>query len=66
MLSRLAAFRDDVVFVILLYQMWIYRTDHSRVNEFGQQLTKEEVEALALKEEPKAIDGIRVESKKDI
>lgn len=32
----LACFRDDVVFVILLYQRYIYRVDYSRVNEYGQ------------------------------
>jgi hypothetical protein len=35
-LHRLACFRDDVVFLILLYQRWIYRIDYSRVNEYGQ------------------------------
>ena len=32
---RLAVFRDDVVFLIYLYQRWIYRVDKNRVNEFG-------------------------------
>ncbi|KAG0316627.1 hypothetical protein BGZ99_006766 [Dissophora globulifera] len=36
MLHRLACLRDDVVFFIYLYQRWVYRTDHSRANEFGQ------------------------------
>ncbi|WVN90496.1 uncharacterized protein L203_105732 [Cryptococcus depauperatus CBS 7841] len=35
-LHRLACFRDDVVFLILLYQRWTYRVDYSRVNEYGQ------------------------------
>lgn len=35
-LHRLACFRDDAVFVVLLYQRWIYRIDYSRVNEYGQ------------------------------
>lgn len=35
MLHRLACFRDDVVFVILIYQRWIYRIDPNRENEFG-------------------------------
>ncbi|KZT38366.1 cleft lip and palate associated transmembrane protein [Sistotremastrum suecicum HHB10207 ss-3] len=35
-LHRLACFRDDVVFMIFLYQRYIYRVDHSRINEFGQ------------------------------
>jgi len=38
-LHRLACFRDDVVFVVLLYQYWIYKVDYSRVNEFGQSGT---------------------------
>jgi Cleft lip and palate transmembrane protein 1 (CLPTM1) len=36
-LHRLACFRDDVVFVVYLYQMWIYPVDQTRVNEFGQR-----------------------------
>ena len=35
MLHRLAAFRDDAVFMVYLYQRWIYRVDKSRPNEFG-------------------------------
>jgi hypothetical protein len=33
---RLACFRDDIVFLIYLYQRWLYPVDRSRVNEFGQ------------------------------
>lgn len=61
LLARLGAFRDDVVFIVLLYQMWIYRTDYSRANEFGQQLTPEAATKLV---EDKAVESI--ESKKDI
>ncbi|KAK9508000.1 hypothetical protein O3M35_007754 [Rhynocoris fuscipes] len=32
---RLGCFRDDIVFFIFLYQRWIYKTDPSRVNEYG-------------------------------
>ncbi|OUC45294.1 cleft lip and palate transmembrane protein 1 [Trichinella nativa] len=35
MLYRISCFRDDVVFVIYLYQRWVYRVDPKRVNEFG-------------------------------
>jgi len=35
-LHRLSCFRDDIIFLIYLYQRWIYRIDYSRVNEFGQ------------------------------
>jgi Cleft lip and palate transmembrane protein 1 (CLPTM1) len=35
-LHRLATLRDDVIFFIWLYQKYKYRTDYTRVNEFGQ------------------------------
>lgn len=28
-------FRDDLVFLVFMYQRWIYRVDKTRVNEFG-------------------------------
>ncbi|CAA7396504.1 unnamed protein product [Spirodela intermedia] len=34
-LHRLSVFRDDVIFLIYLYQRWIYPVDKRRVNEFG-------------------------------
>lgn len=53
-LHRLACFRDDVVFVILLIQRWKYRVDYTRVNEFGQL---GEDDAAALAKEGKAVEG---------
>ncbi|KAF5198070.1 Cleft lip and palate transmembrane protein 1-like protein [Thalictrum thalictroides] len=35
MLHRLSVFRDDVIFLIYVYQRWIYPVDRKRVNEFG-------------------------------
>lgn len=35
-MHRLACLRDDVIFFIYLYQRFKYRTDYTRVNEFGQ------------------------------
>eukprot|EP01087_Luapelamoeba_hula_P006997 TRINITY_DN1707_c2_g1_i1.p1 TRINITY_DN1707_c2_g1~~TRINITY_DN1707_c2_g1_i1.p1 ORF type:complete len:657 (-),score=136.11 TRINITY_DN1707_c2_g1_i1:83-2053(-) len=35
-MHRLACFRDDIVFLIFLYQRWIYPVDKSRFNEYGQ------------------------------
>ncbi|CAB3403958.1 unnamed protein product [Caenorhabditis bovis] len=35
MMYRLGCFRDDIIFLIYLYQRWAYRVDKSRVNEFG-------------------------------
>jgi hypothetical protein len=40
LMHRLAVFRDDVVFLVYLYQRWIYRVDRTRVNEFGYQEEK--------------------------
>ena len=34
-LHRLSVFRDDLVFLVYLYQRWIYRVDKKRANEFG-------------------------------
>ncbi|KAL0580511.1 hypothetical protein V5O48_001498 [Marasmius crinis-equi] len=44
-LHRLACFRDDVVFLIFLYQRWIYRIDPKRINEYGQVMA-EDVKAI--------------------
>ncbi|KAK7696037.1 hypothetical protein QCA50_000678 [Cerrena zonata] len=40
-LHRLACFRDDVVFLVFLYQRWIYRIDPKRVNEYGQVMVSD-------------------------
>ncbi|XP_033115819.1 cleft lip and palate transmembrane protein 1 homolog [Anneissia japonica] len=34
-LYRIGCLRDDVIFLIYVYQRWIYPIDYSRVNEFG-------------------------------
>ncbi|KAF3444206.1 hypothetical protein FNV43_RR13896 [Rhamnella rubrinervis] len=34
-LHRLSVFRDDVIFLIYVYQRWIYPVDRKRINEFG-------------------------------
>ncbi|KAK3028692.1 hypothetical protein RJ639_038071 [Escallonia herrerae] len=35
LLHRLSVFRDDLIFLIYLYQRWVYPVDRKRVNEFG-------------------------------
>jgi hypothetical protein len=35
-MHRLACLRDDLIFFIYLFQRFKYKTDYSRVNEFGQ------------------------------
>ncbi|KAH7732254.1 cleft lip and palate transmembrane protein 1 [Aphelenchoides avenae] len=32
---RIGCFRDDIIFLIYIYQRWIYRVDPKRVNEYG-------------------------------
>uniref|UniRef100_A0A803KNK9 Cleft lip and palate associated transmembrane protein n=1 Tax=Chenopodium quinoa TaxID=63459 RepID=A0A803KNK9_CHEQI len=34
-LHRLSVFRDDIIFLIYVYQRWVYPVDKKRVNEFG-------------------------------
>ncbi|XP_029647877.1 cleft lip and palate transmembrane protein 1-like protein [Octopus sinensis] len=40
---RLACFRDDVVFLIYLYQRWLYPVDKTRVNEYGMSYEEDKV-----------------------
>uniref|UniRef100_A0A914D4B1 Cleft lip and palate associated transmembrane protein n=1 Tax=Acrobeloides nanus TaxID=290746 RepID=A0A914D4B1_9BILA len=53
-LYRIGCFRDDIIFLIYIYQRWIYRVDPKRVNEFG---TSMEHPAGAPEEENLAIEG---------
>ncbi|KIZ03444.1 Cleft lip and palate transmembrane like protein 1 [Monoraphidium neglectum] len=46
-LHRLSVFRDDIIFLIFIYQRWIYRVDKTRVNEFGFSAEMEEERARA-------------------
>lgn len=39
---RLACFRDDFVFLIFLYQKWLYPVDKTRVNEYGVSFDENE------------------------
>ena len=36
MAHRLSCLRDDFIFLIYLYQRWLYGTDKTRANEYGQ------------------------------
>ncbi|XP_038822560.1 cleft lip and palate transmembrane protein 1-like protein [Salvelinus namaycush] len=39
---RLACFRDDVVFLVYLYQRWLYPVDKTRMNEYGLSYNEED------------------------
>jgi len=65
-LHRISVFRDDIIFLLFLYQRRIYRVDASRVNEFGWSGAVADADALEL---TNAADEFRddspLESKKD-
>lgn len=63
-LHRLACFRDDVIFVIYLYQMYAYKVDKTRVNEFGQGGDDEDVNDAAQGTGP-TVKPLPVEGKKE-
>ena len=50
-MHRLSVFRDDIVFLVYLYQRWAYRVDLSRANEFGA--SGEDYEAAKLRAQGK-------------
>ncbi|CAB3400894.1 unnamed protein product [Caenorhabditis bovis] len=62
MLYRIGCFRDDIIFLIYLYQRWIYRVDPTRVNEFGTSLEHENGVPQPVET---ATEAIEEESKKD-
>lgn len=48
---RIACFRDDIVFLIYLYQRYLYPVDKKRVNEFGEAFDDEIVDESKEKKE---------------
>lgn len=46
---RVACFRDDIVFLVYLYQRWLYPVDKSRIDAGVSMVDSEEYEAI---EEP--------------
>ncbi|KAG6007222.1 hypothetical protein E4U21_006241 [Claviceps maximensis] len=57
-LHRLATLRDDVIFFVYLYQRWAYRTDYTRVNEFGQGGDDEEPSSKDKEEKNKTVNVV--------
>jgi len=54
-LYRLGCFRDDIIFIIYVYQRYIYRIDPSRLNEFGT--TGEDDNVIANGDIPKSTES---------
>ncbi|XP_035896577.1 cleft lip and palate transmembrane protein 1-like protein [Anopheles stephensi] len=65
---RFACFRDDVVFLVYLYQRWLYPVDKTRIDEDERALMGKEQDAVDEQEEntakPKKLVDAK-ESKKD-
>lgn len=47
----------DIVFFIFLYQRWIYKVDHKRVNEFGFSGEMEQQQKVAKNGAPAITEG---------
>jgi len=54
-MHRLSCLRDDFIFLIYLYQRWIYGVDSSRANEYGQ-VEQADTQAVEAKQAP--VDAI--------
>ncbi|CAI5455382.1 unnamed protein product [Caenorhabditis angaria] len=69
MLYRIGCFRDDIIFLIYLYQRWIYRVDPTRMNEYGTSLEHENGVPPPADEGQSAIENkpeeTKTETKKD-
>ena len=61
-MHRLACLRDDIIFFVYCYQRYIYKTDYTRVNEYGQ-CTQPTEEMLKEQQELEAKEASQ--SKKD-
>lgn len=59
-LHRIACFRDDVVFVIILYQRWIYPVDMTRLND-----DEDPIEELVQDDAAEGVAALEQEEKKN-
>ncbi|CAN1184490.1 Putative lipid scramblase CLPTM1 [Linum perenne] len=63
-LHRLSVFRDDIIFLIYLYQRWVYPVDKKRVNEFGFGGEEEQASITAGDGDPAAVATVTNEEEK--
>jgi hypothetical protein len=73
LLHRLSVFRDDLIFVIYLYQRWVYRVDKTRANEFGyaeeeegDDVKEKKVDASGTVNKEATTPPVDAESKKEL
>ncbi|XP_063235819.1 putative lipid scramblase CLPTM1 isoform X2 [Bacillus rossius redtenbacheri] len=65
-LYRIGCFRDDIVFCIFVYQRWMYKTDPTRVNEFGFSAEMEQEAAIKSQEQQKENGTSKALAKKNM
>lgn len=63
--NNFTIFFTDIVFFIFLYQRWIYKVDHKRVNEFGFSGEMEEQQKLAKNGTPAITESEQPADKKN-
>ena len=60
-MHRLSCLRDDFIFLIYLYQRWLYGVDKKRANEFGQREYDEdelkELQEQQQQQQQEAVEG---------
>ncbi|KAJ3631025.1 hypothetical protein MTP99_012182 [Tenebrio molitor] len=54
---RIGCFRDDIVFLVFLYQRWIYPVDKTRKNEFGYSAEEERKAIANAQQEVSTVDS---------
>lgn len=65
-MHRISCLRDDIVFLIYLYQRWIYPVDKKRANEFGQVFDEKGQQVRPDEIEPTPTGNVVVPSEKDV
>eukprot|EP01062_Namystynia_karyoxenos_P007595 TRINITY_DN12664_c0_g1_i1.p1 TRINITY_DN12664_c0_g1~~TRINITY_DN12664_c0_g1_i1.p1 ORF type:complete len:692 (+),score=259.43 TRINITY_DN12664_c0_g1_i1:86-2077(+) len=65
MAHRLACLRDDAVFVVFLFQYWIYKVDKTRVNEYGQ-CGLDEVSLAELEDKLRQVQAAPASTERDL
>ena len=61
----LVLFRDDIIFVIYLFQRWKYPTDMTRPNEYGQVFDEKKEDGVSISDADDAGEKSSADKKKD-
>ena len=64
-MHRLSCLRDDIIFVIYMYQRYAYGVDKKRANEYGQR-EQDEDEGDATDRVARALPNVRADPSGDV